>query len=135
MRNRKKNLVLLAALGLMLALMIGGVVANERIIVVRVFSGTNQNNDQFDAPSGANDWSWSIAHHNNNDNVSLTVGNPQLGNKLEVVRNYDDGGALVGIVENYTWYVHTDPGNMDPPGKATCTVANVAWNPSLPIPK
>jgi hypothetical protein len=132
MQKQKKILILGLALSLLLALMIGGIVARESVQTCKVYTNTSQFMDSFTAQESGTGWSWGIAvHHSPGGFLGVrkdSWSNPYI---LEVTRTYSDGGNI--DIDAGHWYgLSTWQGTENWPGSATCVVANVNWNPDKP---
>jgi hypothetical protein len=130
MKNRKKVLLLAVAGVLILALMIGGILARESVQSCSVYSYTHSNTNSFQANSPGSGWSWRIAVYNTQEGGFLGVHKDSPSNPyiLYEVRYQSDGGNI-DIDDGHYYYLNTWWGNENEPGSATCTVASVSWNP------
>ena len=134
MKNRKKTVVLILALGLILAMMIGGIVAEERTQSCVVYTGTSQTSAQFTAssPEGTT-WSWAISKARSGT-ASLTIWDHTSPNWTQILNKQsdEDAGGAITIIDGHTYTLVTTGGSLYPPGIAACSVSEGDYNQSRP---
>jgi hypothetical protein len=121
MKNRTKTIIMLLALGLLLMLMIGGMVAKERYQSYTVYNIKPEYQVNFEVTDQDQSWSFSVTKHAPGW-VHIRVFEYESTHfVLDRYTQIDTSGAL-SLTYQYHYRLQGYEGDHDPPGNATINV-------------
>jgi hypothetical protein len=132
MKNRKKLFVFaLVCIGI-LAIITGILIARE-CETHSVYTFTSSQTETFtDQTQGA--WSYSVVTHRAGSDGSFSVIDQTTSQTIlefQFVYPNTYAGPL-SMTYGHEYMIHTNYGNLTPPGMATCTVVSAAYDPDRP---
>jgi hypothetical protein len=113
--------------------MTGSLIAWAQLQTYSVYAYTSRNTEYFtDQTVGA--WSYSVVTHQAGRETFSVYDQTTQENILVLSIEYPNtyAGAL-GVTYGHDYMMHTNFGELTPPGFATCTVVSLAYNPDRPI--